>query len=53
MSLQHVNTVASEIARVIDPEANIIFGAAVDDALGDELCVTVVATDFPGDEPWA
>jgi cell division protein FtsZ len=49
MSLQHVNAVAQTISAVADPDANIIFGAAVDDDLGDELTVTVVATDFPGE----
>jgi len=48
MTLQHVNTVAQRVASVADPEANIIFGAAVDEEYGDELSVTVVATDFPG-----
>lgn len=47
MTLQHVNAVAQTIATVTDADANIIFGAAVEDDLGDELCVTVVATDFP------
>ena len=49
MTLQHVNQVAKQIASVADPEANIIFGAAVDADFGDELSVTVVATDFPGE----
>ena len=47
MTLQHVNTVASSINMVVSPDANIIFGASVDEELGDELQVTVVATDFP------
>ena len=47
MSLQHVNAVAEIIGGVTDADANIIFGAAVEEELGDELCVTVVATDFP------
>jgi len=47
MTLQHVNEVAQSINMVVAPDANIIFGAAVDDDLGEELCVTVVATDFP------
>ena len=49
MTLQHVNAVASTIGAVVDDDANIIFGAAIDESLGDELCVTVVATDFPTD----
>ena len=47
MTLQHVNNVAQSINEVVDSEANIIFGATVEDDLGDELIVTVVATDFP------
>jgi cell division protein FtsZ len=34
--------------RRADPEANIIFGAVIDDALGDEVRVTVIAAGFDG-----
>ena len=34
------------IAEAADPEANIIFGARIDDSLGDIVRVTVVATGF-------
>jgi len=47
MTLQHVNAVALRISTVVSADANIIFGANVDDELGDELTVTIVATDFP------
>ena len=47
MTLQHVNEVAQSINSVVSDEANIIFGATVEEDLGDELQVTVVATDFP------
>ena len=33
------------------PEANIIFGAVIDDALGDEVRVTVIAAGFDGGTP--
>ena len=33
------------------PEANIIFGAVIDDALGDEVRVTVIAAGFDGGQP--
>src|SRR5699024_1866474 len=33
------------------PEANIIFGTVIDDTLGDEVRVTVVAAGFDGGEP--
>ena len=47
MTLQHVNEVASTISMVCADDANIIFGTTVDETFGDEICVTVVATDFP------
>ena len=50
MTLQDVSGVASSINEVVSPEANIIFGATVDEEMGDELQVTVVATDFPTDD---
>jgi cell division GTPase FtsZ len=34
-----VNAVATHLSAVFDPEANIIFGATVDEAYGDELTV--------------
>ena len=48
MTLQHVDQVARTVAMFCDEEANIIFGTTVDEDLDEELCVTVVATDFPG-----
>jgi cell division protein FtsZ len=35
----------------VHPEANIIFGATIDDALGDEVRVTVIAAGFDGGMP--
>ena len=49
MTLQHVNTVAQSINGFVSDDANIIFGAAIDEELGEELIVTVVATDFPSE----
>ena len=46
LSLFEVNEVAEAINGAADPEANIIFGAVIDEALGDSLRVTVVATGF-------
>ncbi len=48
LSLQELNTAARTIAEVVDPEAEIIFGAAVDEAIEDEVRITVVATGFSG-----
>ena len=41
-----MNAVATQLSGMFDPDANIIFGATVDEAYGDELTVTIVATDF-------
>ena len=48
LGLHELNTAARAIAEVVDPEAEIIFGAAVDEALQDEVRITVVATGFSG-----
>jgi cell division protein FtsZ len=42
-----VNAAAEEIYQAVDEDANIIFGASVDESVGPELVVTVVATGFP------
>lgn len=46
MKLLEVNESAQIIAQVVDPEANIIFGAVIDESLNDEVRVTVIATGF-------
>ncbi|MBV8958493.1 MAG: cell division protein FtsZ [Actinobacteria bacterium] len=46
LGLFEVNEAASIIAQVAHPDANIIFGSVIDDALGDELRVTVIAAGF-------
>ena len=43
MSLHEVNEAASVVNEHCDPEAQIIFGAVVDDSLGEDLKVTVIA----------
>ena len=48
LSLQELNTAARTIAEVVDPEAEIIFGAAIDETIEDEVRITVVATGFSG-----
>ena len=49
LSLLEVNEAAEIIAESADPEANIIFGADIDDAMGDALRITVIATGFESD----
>jgi cell division protein FtsZ len=46
LSLHEVNDAAQTVTRVADPDANIIFGAAVNPRLDDELRVTIIATGF-------
>lgn len=46
LSIFEVNEAMGIIAEAADPEANIIFGARIDDSLGDIVRVTVVATGF-------
>ena len=45
-TLHEVHRAAEAITRAAHPEANIIFGAVIDDALGDETRVTVIAAGF-------
>jgi len=49
LSLWEVNEAARAVSEAAHPEANIIFGAMVDDRLADEVWITVVATGY-GDE---
>jgi cell division protein FtsZ len=46
LGLFEVNEAAEIIAQASDPDANIIFGAVIDDDLADEVRVTVIATGF-------
>jgi cell division protein FtsZ len=46
LGLQEANTAAELIQRSVDPEANIIFGAVIDETLQDEIVITVIATGF-------
>ena len=49
LGLFEINEAAQLVSNSAAPEANIIFGAVIDDALGDEVRVTVIAAGF--DEP--
>jgi cell division protein FtsZ len=46
LGLFEVNEAAEIIHQVAHPDANIIFGAVIDDAMGDEVRVTVIAAGF-------
>jgi cell division protein FtsZ len=49
LTLHEVHRAAEAITRAAHPDANIIFGAVIDDALGDECRVTVIAAGFDQD----
>ena len=46
LGLQEINDAADLVANAVDPEANIIFGTVIDESLGDQVRVTVIATGF-------
>ena len=48
LGLFEINEAARLVQEAAHPEANIIFGAVIDDALGDEVRVTVIAAGFDG-----
>ncbi|MGA7937525.1 MAG: cell division protein FtsZ, partial [Kovacikia sp.] len=49
LTLHEVNAAAEIIYEVVDPEANIIFGAVIDERMQGEIRITVIATGFTGD----
>ncbi|MEM1427435.1 MAG: cell division protein FtsZ, partial [Cyanobacteria bacterium P01_H01_bin.130] len=51
LTLHEVNSAAEAIYEVVDPNANIIFGAVLDDRLQGEIRITVIATGFSGEIP--
>ena len=42
-----INAAAEVIYEAVDPNANIIFGALVDESMNGEIAITVIATGFP------
>ena len=46
LGIQEINDAADVVANAVDPEANIIFGTVVDESLGDQVRITVIATGF-------
>ncbi len=53
LGLFEINEAARLVSEAAHPEANIIFGAVIDDTLGDETRVTVIAAGFDGGLPKA
>jgi len=48
LTLYEVNGAADLIRKMVDEEANIIFGAAIDESLAGQVQITVIATGFDG-----
>jgi cell division protein FtsZ len=51
LGLFEINEAAAMVSEAVHQDANIIFGATIDDALGDEVRVTVIAAGFEGGRP--
>jgi cell division protein FtsZ len=51
LGLFEINEAASLVQEAAHPEANIIFGTVIDDSLGDEVRVTVIAAGFDASGP--
>ena len=46
LGLLEINEAAELVQKSVDPEANIIFGAVIDESMTDEIVITVIATGF-------
>ena len=51
LGLFELSEAAELVAKSAHPDANIIFGTVIDDALGDEVRITVIAAGFDGGAP--
>jgi len=51
LGLFEISEAAELVAKYAHPDANIIFGTVIDDSLGDEVRVTVIAAGFEGGVP--
>jgi cell division protein FtsZ len=51
LGLHEIDEAARLVQEAVHPEANIIFGATIEDTLGDEVRITVIAAGFDGGEP--
>ena len=52
MTMSEVSDASAIIAQAADPDANIIFGATLDETMGSELRISVIATGFEGRTPF-
>ena len=48
LGMLELNEASDFIRQAVDPDANIIFGAGIDESLGDSIKITVIATEFEG-----
>ena len=46
MGMLDINTIAEKVQTEADPDANIIFGAAISEEMNERISVTIIATDF-------
>ncbi len=46
LSLMEVNQATSCLTKIVDPDADIIVGAVIDESMGDDLSITLIATGF-------
>ncbi|MFA6081962.1 MAG: cell division protein FtsZ [Patescibacteria group bacterium] len=51
LGMYEIDEAAKAITEAADPDANIIFGAIIDDAMSGEVKITVIATGFEGELP--
>ena len=51
LGLFEISEAANMVSKCAHPDANIIFGTVIDDSLGDEVRVTVIAAGFEGGAP--
>lgn len=53
LGLHEIDDAARLVQEAVSPEANIIYGTTIDDTLGDEVRITVIAAGFDGGAPKA
>ena len=51
MTLPEISEASMVINQAADPDANIIFGATIDESMGDKIKISVIATGFDGLDP--
>lgn len=49
MKLREINEAASQVREAVSPEADIIFGAVIDENMKDDVIITIIASRFEGE----